>query len=134
MTEGRKREDDAMLTTGQAAKLLKLSRSQLLRDVRLGRLRPDACIGATPQVGYLFRRGSLAGYRRVLVKAGRRTRPRAFTVDMLPLEDVARELGIGVEAARNMARRGALPVDGKVSGVRYVLRKTLEEYRERKGA
>jgi len=124
---------DGIFTTTQAAKYLGLNPWQLHYDVRKGKLRPDRVLGKRRQAGYLFRKSTLDGYRRELGKGGRRARPRGFRPEMLAVADVAGRLGVEKKVVEGCIRRGELRVDGRVSGVRYILESTLEEFRREKG-
>lgn len=86
---------------------------RLLPDVRMGR-------------NFFFLRDSLRAYRVVRRKDGRKRRPLSFEPSMLTLREVAGRLDVSHNEVLGMVRRGELPVDGKLSGTRYVLEGTLE--------
>lgn len=121
---------EGLMTTNEAAEVLGLKPWQLWYDVKLGRIKPHGTLGETPQCGYVFSRADVLGYKRKNRKAGRRTRPHSFSKDMLALKDVADLLGISRARVEGLIRRGKLKVDGKVSGVRYILKGTLDEFRK----
>lgn len=93
------------------------------------RLRPDFLAGRN----YLFLRSTLDAYRPARLQDGRRSRPKSFEDGMLTLRQVAERTGLAYKDVLRMAASGELPVDGKRSGTRYVLEKSLEAWERANG-
>jgi len=118
---------DTLLTMRQAAKFKGLSLHNFYYQLRQGYIKPDARIGQS----FLFRKSTLDSWEPKQLKRGRGSRPRGFQQEQLTLRQVAEELGITIKEMRALVSSGRFPVDGKVSGVRFVWRKTLDAWKEK---